>query len=96
MEYIINIRAQGSKLNAFLNFIESLDFVEIFEVKKQNTETITSEKAVIKEQKAFKKKLFDAMQEAEDVRAGKKEAIPFESCINEFRENEVNKPKEKK
>ena len=51
---------------------------------------------MIKEQKAFKKKLFDAMQEAEDVRAGKKEAIPFESFINEFRENEVNKPKEKK
>ena len=49
MELTININAQPSKIDAFLNFIKSLDFIEVTNIKK-------SEETLNPQQKKFKKK----------------------------------------
>ena len=60
MELTININAQPSKIDAFLNFIKSLDFIEVTNIKK-------SEETLNPQQKKFKKKLFNALNELKEV-----------------------------
>jgi len=65
MELTININAQPSKIDAFLNFIKSLDFIEVTNIKK-------SEETLNPQQKKFKKKLFNALNELKEAREGKR------------------------
>ena len=77
MELTININAQPSKIDAFLNFIKSLDFIEVTNIKK-------SEETLNPQQKKFKKKLFTALDELKDAREGKIKLGNLEDLLNEI------------
>ena len=47
-------------------------------------ENSTKSNVVLNEQKELKKRFFKALKEAEDIRAGKKEAINLDELLNEL------------
>lgn len=75
MELTININAQPSKIDAFLNFIKSLDFIEVTNIKK-------SEETLNPQQKKFKKKLFNALNELNEAREGKVKLGNLDDLLN--------------
>ena len=77
MELTININAQPSKIDAFLNFIKSLDFIEVTNIKK-------SEETLNPQQKKFKKKLFNALNELNEAREGKVKLGNLDDLLNEY------------
>ena len=77
MELTININAQPSKIDAFLNFIKSLDFIEVTNIKK-------SEETLNPQQKKFKKKLFNALNELNEAREGKVKLGNLNDLLNEI------------
>ena len=77
MELTININAQPSKIEAFLNFIKSLDFIEVTNIKK-------SEETLNPQQKKFKKKLFNALNELKEAREGKVKLGNLDDLLNEI------------
>ena len=77
MELTININAQRSKIDAFLNFIKSLDFIEVTNIKK-------SEETLNPQQKKFKKKLFNALNELNEAREGKVKLGNLDDLLNEI------------
>ena len=77
MELTININAQPSKIDAFLNFIKSLDFIEVTDIKR-------SEETLNPQQKKFKKKLFNALNELNEAREGKVKLGNLDDLLNEI------------
>ncbi len=77
MELTININAQPSKVDAFLNFIKSLDFIEVTNIKK-------SEETLNPQQKKFKKKLFNALNELNEAREGNVKLGNLDDLLNEI------------
>ena len=77
MELTININAQPSKVDAFLNFIKSLDFIEVTNIKK-------SEETLNPQQKKFKKKLFNALNELKEAREGNVKLGNLDDLLNEI------------
>ncbi|WP_314281763.1 hypothetical protein [Capnocytophaga leadbetteri] len=77
MELTININTQQPKVDAFLNFIKSLDFIEIINIK-------SNEDRKHLQQKKFKKKLFIALDELKDAREGKIKLGNLEDLLNEI------------
>ena len=77
MELTININAQPSKVDAFLNFIKSLDFIEVTDIKR-------SEETLNPQQKKFKKKLFNALNELNEAREGKVKLGNLDDLLNEI------------
>ena len=77
MELTININAQPSKIDAFLNFIKSLDFIEVTNIKK-------SEETLNPQQKKFKKKLFNALNELKEAREGNVKLGNLDDLLNEI------------
>ncbi|WP_297890790.1 hypothetical protein [Capnocytophaga sputigena] len=77
MELTININAQPSKIEAFINFIKSLDFIEVTNIKK-------SEETLNPQQKKFKKKLFNALNELNEAREGKVKLGNLDDLLNEI------------
>ena len=77
MELTININTQQPKVDAFLNFIKSLDFIEITNIK-------SNEDRKHLQQKKFKKKLFTALDELKDAREGKIKLGNLEDLLNEI------------
>lgn len=77
MELTININTQQPKVDAFLNFIKSLDFIEITNIK-------SNEDRKYLQQKKFKKKLFTALDELKDAREGKIKLGNLEDLLNEI------------
>ena len=77
MELTININAQPSKIEAFLNFIKSLDVIEVTNIKK-------SEETLNPQQKKFKKKLFNALNELNEAREGKVKLGNLDDLLNEI------------
>ena len=77
MELTININAQPSKIDAFLNFIKSLDFIEVTNIKK-------SEETLNPQQKKFKKKLFNALNELNEAREGNVKLGNLDDLLNEI------------
>ena len=77
MELTININAQPSKVDAFLNFIKSLDFIEVTDIKG-------SEETLNPQQKKFKKKLFNALNELNEAREGKVKLGNLDDLLNEI------------
>ena len=77
MELTININAQPSKIDAFLNFIKSLDFIEVTDIKG-------SEETLNPQQKKFKKKLFNALNELNEAREGKVKLGNLDDLLNEI------------
>ena len=77
MELTININTQQPKVDAFLNFIKSLDFIEITNIK-------SNEDRKHLQQKKFKKKLFTALDELKEAREGKIKLGNLEDLLNEI------------
>ena len=77
MELTININAQPSKIEAFINFIKSLDFIEVTNIKK-------SEETLNPQQKKFKKKLFNALNELKEAREGNVKLGNLDDLLNEI------------
>ncbi len=55
-------------------------FVSITKTKENSTKS----NVVLNEQKELKKRFFKALKEADDIRAGKKEAIDLDELLNEL------------
>ena len=79
MELTININAQPSKIDAFLNFIKSLDFIEVTNIKKSE-----EEETLNPQQKKFKKKLFNALNELKEAREGNVKLGNLDDLLNEI------------
>ena len=79
MELTININAQPSKVDAFLNFIKSLDFIEVTNIKKSE-----EEETLNPQQKKFKKKLFNALNELKEAREGNVKLGNLDDLLNEI------------
>ena len=77
MELTININTQQPKVDAFLNFIKSLDFIEITNINSNEDRKHLQEKK-------FKKKLFTALDELKDAREGKIKLGNLEDLLNEI------------
>ena len=77
MELTININAQPSKVDAFLNFIKSLDFIEVTDIKG-------SEETLNPQQKKFKKKLFNTLNGLKEARGGKVKLGNLDDLLNEI------------
>ena len=70
-------KISNSELTSFLNFIKSLDFIEITNIK-------SNEDRKHLQQKKFKKKLFTALDELKDAREGKIKLGNLEDLLNEI------------
>ena len=79
MTYTITIDNSPQALS-FIEFVKNLDFVSITKTKKNSTKS----NVVLNEQKELKKCFFKALKEADDIRAGKKEAIDLDELLNEL------------
>ncbi|WP_311325793.1 hypothetical protein [Capnocytophaga sputigena] len=79
MTYTITIDNSPQALS-FIEFVKNLDFVSITKTKKNSTKS----NVVLNEQKELKKRFFKALKEADDIRAGKKEAIDLDELLNEL------------
>ena len=77
MELTININAQPSKIDAFLNFIKSLDFIEVTNIKK-------SEETLNPQQKNFNKKIFNWFYDLNEAREGKVKLGNLDDLLNEI------------
>ena len=94
MAYTITITSNSPQALAFVEYLKTLSFVEFTETQpKEKAPAKAKAKAglakpepAVSSQKdeTFRKKFLKALQETADVRAGKKEAIPFEDFINEI------------
>ena len=79
MTYTITIDNSPQALS-FIEFVKNLDFVSITKTKKNSTKS----NVVLNEQKELKKRFFKALKEADDIRAGKQEAIDLDELLNEL------------
>ena len=79
MTYTITIDNSPQALS-FIEFVKNLDFVSITKTKKNSTKS----NVVLNEQKELKKRFFKALKDADDIRAGKKEAIDLDELLNEL------------
>jgi len=79
MTYTITIDNSPQALS-FIEFVKNLDFVLITKTKENSTKS----NVVLNEQKELKKRFFKALKEADDIRAGKKEAIDLDELLNEL------------
>ncbi|ACU92481.1 MULTISPECIES: hypothetical protein [Capnocytophaga] len=79
MTYTITIDNSPQALS-FIEFVKNLDFVSITKTKENSTKS----NVVLNEQKELKKRFFKALKEADDIRAGKKEAIDLDELLNEL------------
>ena len=79
MTYTITIDNSPQALS-FIEFVKNLDFVSINKTKENSTKS----NVVLNEQKELKKRFFKALKEADDIRAGKKEAINLDELLNEL------------
>ncbi|GIM59846.1 hypothetical protein [Capnocytophaga canimorsus] len=81
MGYIITINSESKQALAFLEYAKSLDFVKI---KEEKTALVSPTTTLNQQQEKFKKKFIKALQEAKDIRAGKKKAIPLKDFLDEL------------
>lgn len=97
MAYTITITSNSPQALAFVKEAKKLDFVVVTKTKetqpkekatakaKAKTGLAEPEPAVLsKKEEAFKKKFFEALQEAEDIRAGKIKAGNLDDLLNEL------------
>ena len=97
MAYTITITSNSPQALAFVKEAEKLDFAIVTKTKetrpKEKAPAKTKVKAGLVEPKptvlstkeeAFKKKFFKALQEAEDIRAGKIKAGNLDDLLNEL------------
>lgn len=97
MAYTITITSNSPQALAFVKEAKKLDFVVVTKTKetqpkekatakaKAKTGLAEPEPAVLsKKEEAFKKKFFKALQEAEDIRAGKIKAGNLDDLLNEL------------
>ena len=79
MTYTITIDNSPQALS-FIEFVKNLDFVSITNTKENSAKS----NVLLNEQKELKKRFFKALKEADDIRAGKKEAIDLDELLNEL------------
>ena len=97
MAYTITITSNSPQALAFVKEAKKLDFVVVTKTKetqpkenatakaKAKTGLAEPEPAVLsKKEEAFKKKFFEVLQEAEDIRAGKIKAGNLDDLLNEL------------
>lgn len=97
MAYTITITSNSPQALAFVKEAEKLDFAIVTKTKetqpKEKVPAKTKAKAGLvepkpavlsKKEEAFKKKFFKALQEAEDIRAGKIKAGNLDDLLNEL------------
>ena len=94
MAYTITITSNSPQALAFLEYVKTLSFVKFTETKskekapakaKAKAGLAKPEPAVLsKKEEAFKKKFLKALQEAEDIRAGKIKAGNLDDLLNEL------------
>lgn len=97
MAYTITITSNSPQALAFVKEAKKLDFVVVTKTKetqpkekapakaKTKARLTEPEPAVLsKKEEAFKKKFFKALQEAEDIRAGKIKAGNLDDLLNEL------------
>ena len=92
MAYTITITSNSPQALAFVKEAKKLNFAVVTKTKEKAPAKAKTkaglgkpEPATLsKKEETFKKKFLKALQETADVRAGKKEAIPFEDFINEI------------
>ena len=94
MAYTITITSNSPQALAFIEYLKTLSFVEFTETQskekapakaKAKAGLAKPEPAVLsKKEEAFKKKFLKALQEAEDIRAGKIKAGNLDDLLNEL------------
>jgi len=94
MAYTITITSNSPQALAFVEYLKTLSFVEFTETHpKEKDPTKAKAKAGLakpepavlsKKEEAFKKKFLKALQEAEDIRAGKIKAGNLDDLLNEL------------
>ena len=94
MAYTITITSNSPQALAFVEYVKTLSFVKFTETKskekapakaKAKAGLAKPEPAVLsKKEEAFKKKFLKALQEAEDIRAGKIKAGNLDDLLNEL------------
>ena len=94
MAYTITITNNSPQALAFVEYVKTLSFVKFTETKskekapakaKAKAGLAKPEPAVLsKKEEAFKKKFLKALQEAEDIRAGKIKAGNLDDLLNEL------------
>ena len=94
MAYTITITNNSPQALAFVEYVKTLSFVKFTETQskekapakaKAKAGLAKPEPAVLsKKEEAFKKKFFKALQEAEDIRAGKIKAGNLDDLLNEL------------
>lgn len=94
MAYTITITNNSPQALAFIEYVKTLSFVKFTETKskekapakaKAKAGLAKPEPAVLsKKEEAFKKKFLKALQEAEDIRAGKIKAGNLDDLLNEL------------
>jgi len=94
MAYTITITNNSPQALAFVEYVKTLSFVKFTETQskekapakaKAKAGLAKPEPAVLsKKEEAFKKKFLKALQEAEDIRAGKIKAGNLDDLLNEL------------
>ena len=97
MAYTITITSNSPQALAFVKEAEKLDFAIVTKTKETRPKEKAPAKAKVKaglvepkhtvlskKEEAFKKKFFKALQEAEDIRAGKIKAGNLDDLLNEL------------
>ena len=94
MAYTITITSNSPQALAFVEYVKTLSFVKFTETQskekapakaKAKAGLAKPEPAVLsKKEEAFKKKFLKALQEAEDIRAGKIKAGNLDDLLNEL------------
>nr|WP_311459750.1 hypothetical protein [uncultured Capnocytophaga sp.] len=97
MAYTITITSNSPQALAFVKEAEKLDFAIVTKTKETQPKEKGSAKTKVKaglvepkptvlskKEEAFKKKFFKALQEAEDIRAGKIKAGNLDDLLNEL------------
>jgi len=97
MAYTITITSNSPQALAFVKEAKKLDFVVVTKTKETQPKEKAPAKAkakaglaepepavLSKKEEAFKKKFFKALQEAEDIRAGKIKAGNLDDLLNEL------------
>ena len=95
MAYTITITSNSPQALAFVKEAEKLDFAVVTKIKVTKEKAPAKAKAKVglakpepavlsKKEEAFKKKFLKALQEAEDIRAGKIKAGNLDDLLNEL------------
>ena len=94
MAYTITITNNSPQALAFVEYVKTLSFVKFTETQSKEKASAKAktkaglakpEPAVLsKKEEAFKKKFLKALQEAEDIRAGKIKAGNLDDLLNEL------------